>query len=137
MSLQQPNIAVQTVLSESDAPIGLSILSFVLSFGGSAFITIAQTLLEGQLRAKLAPVVPNVDINRLAGSGAGSLKDYVPPENLEAALSAYNDSMKVIWYLLLGLGAAGFLTAFGLEWKSVKGEKKTKDDEEDLSAEKP
>lgn len=120
LCLQQPAIAVQTVLSDDDIPIAMSILNFVLSLGGSVFITVSQTLLEQKLGQKLPAIVPGIDITRLASSGATSLRDSVSPDKLDLVLEAYNDSMKSIWYLGLALAGAAFLASLGLEWRSVK-----------------
>ncbi|KAF4338224.1 HC-toxin efflux carrier TOXA [Fusarium beomiforme] len=123
--LQQPAIAIQTVLSESDSPIGLSILNFLIFLGGTIFVTVSQTLLEGQLENRIAKYVPGVDINELANSGATNLWKLVPSDKVAVVLNAYNDSMRSIWYLGLGMGCFALITAFGFEWKNVKGNQKT------------
>ncbi|KAF4993564.1 hypothetical protein FGRMN_6423 [Fusarium graminum] len=122
--LQQPAIAIQTVLPDSDSPIALSVLNFVSFFGGTVFITVSQTLLQGQLETKITKFVPDVDVQQLANSGATSLRKLVPSNKLDLVLGAYNDSMRSIWYLGLGMACAALLLSFGLEWKSVQTNKK-------------
>lgn len=87
-------------------------------------MTVSQTLFEQQLYERLASIVPNLDPEKLVSSGAASLEELVAPDKLQDALQAYNDSMRVIWYLALGLAAAALVASFGLEWKSVKPRKK-------------
>jgi len=123
LTLQQPAIAIQTVLSESDATIGLSILSFVGFLGGTVFITVAQTLLQGQLENKITKYVPDIDPSQLSNSGAASIRKLVSGDKVDLVLKAYNDSMRSIWYLGLAMGAAAFIVSFGLEWKNVKAAK--------------
>ncbi|KAF4973349.1 hypothetical protein FSARC_327 [Fusarium sarcochroum] len=123
LSLQQPAIAIQTVLSESDSPIGLSILNFGVFLGGTVFVTVSQTLLEGQLENKVAKFIPGVDIHTLTSSGATSLKSLVPSDKLDLVLTAYNDSMKSIWYLGLAVASVALVASFGVEWKNVKAKK--------------
>jgi hypothetical protein len=125
LTLQQPAIAIQTVLSESDSPIGLSILNFVMFLGGTVFVTVSQTLLEGQLESKIAKYVPGIDVNTLANSGATNLWNVVPSDKVDLVLSAYNDSMRSIWYLGLGMACFALVTSFGFEWKNVKANKRT------------
>ncbi|KAF5617287.1 HC-toxin efflux carrier TOXA [Fusarium tjaetaba] len=125
LTLQQPAIAIQTVLSESDSPIGLSILNFLIFLGGTVFVTVSQTLLEGQLESRIAKYVPGVDVNTLANSGATNLWNLVPSDKVDMVLNAYNDSMTSIWYLGLGMGCFALITSFGFEWKNVKANKKT------------
>ncbi|KAF5660541.1 major facilitator superfamily transporter [Fusarium heterosporum] len=122
--LQQPAIAIQTVLPDSDSPIALSVLNFVSFFGGTVFITVSQTLLQGQLETKITKFVPGMDIQQLTNSGATSLRKLVPSNKLDLVLGAYNDSMRSIWYLGLGMACAALLLSFGLEWKSVQTNKK-------------
>lgn len=125
LTLQQPAIAIQTVLPESDSPIGLSILNFLIFLGGTVFVTVSQTLLEGQLKSKIAKYIPGVDINTLANSGATNLWNLVPSDKVDLVLNAYNDSMRSIWYLGLGMGCFALITSFGFEWKNVKAKKTT------------
>ncbi|EXM15770.1 Tetracycline resistance protein TetA/multidrug resistance protein MdtG [Fusarium oxysporum f. sp. vasinfectum] len=125
LTLQQPAIAIQTVLPESDSPIGLSILNFLIFLGGTVFVTVSQTLLEGQLESRIAKYIPGVDINTLANSGATNLWNLVPSDKVDLVLKAYNDSMRSIWYLGLGMGCFALITSFGFEWKNVKAKKTT------------
>ncbi|KAJ4163195.1 hypothetical protein LMH87_004938 [Akanthomyces muscarius] len=120
MCLQQPAIAIQAVLKEDEISIGTSALNFAVFLGGSILVTVSQTLFEHQLVRKLIKIVPSLDPARLTGSGAANLKDLVPSAQQEEALSAYNDSMRAIWYLALTLAAVTFCASFGLEWKSIK-----------------
>ncbi|CAJ0546591.1 Ff.00g012180.m01.CDS01 [Fusarium sp. VM40] len=124
LALQQPAIAIQTFLSDSDSAVGLSILNFVNFFGGTIFITVSQSLFQGQLQTKITKYVPDIDIHQLTNSGAAGVKSLVPADKMELVLGAYNDSMKAIWYLGLGLACAALLASFGFEWKTIKTDKK-------------
>ncbi|KAF4469583.1 HC-toxin efflux carrier TOXA [Fusarium albosuccineum] len=123
LTLQQPAIAIQTVLPESDNPIGLSILNFCNFLGGTIFVTVSQALLEGQLEKKIARYVPGVDIKRLTNSGATNLTTLVPSDKIDMFLNAYNNAMRSIWYLGLGITCVALATSFGVEWKNVKAKK--------------
>jgi hypothetical protein len=35
-------------------------------------------------------------------------------------LAAYNDSLRSVWYLALGLACSILLASFGMEWKNIK-----------------
>ncbi|WZH47041.1 major facilitator superfamily domain-containing protein [Fusarium acuminatum] len=129
LALQQPAIAIQTVLSDSDSAVGLSILNFVNFFGGTIFITVSQSLFQGQLQDKITKYVPDIDIHQLTNSGATGVKSLVPADKMELVLGAYNDSMKAIWYLGLGMACAAFLVSFGFEWRTVKTDKKKPSEE--------
>jgi hypothetical protein len=124
LALQQPAIAIQTVLSDSDSAVGLSVLNFVNFFGGTVFITVSQSLFQRQLQTKITKYVPDIDVHQLTNSGATGLKSLVPADKMAVVLGAYNDSMKAIWYLGLGMASAAFLLSFGFEWKTVQTDKK-------------
>lgn len=126
MSLQQPAIAIQTVLKDDEIPIGTSALNFAVFLGGSVFVTVGQTIFQRQLIKKLLKIEPSLDPSRLSGSSAVDLKNLVPPARQHEALAAYSDSMRAIWYLGLALAALAFFASFGLGWKNVKTHGKDK-----------
>ncbi|WXC50476.1 hypothetical protein QX201_010139 [Fusarium graminearum] len=132
-ALQQPAIAVQTVLSEADSTVGLSVLSFLGFLSGTVFITVAQTLLQGQLDSKISQYFPNIDIEQLSNSGAASIRNLVSEDKMSIVLDAYNDSMRSIWYLALAMGAASLVVSFGFEWKTVKMNMKKEEVKEESS----
>jgi hypothetical protein len=123
-----PTIAAQTVLSDADISIGLSFLQFISFFAGSTFITVAQTLLENGLVSGLKNILPNLDPSTISGGGASAVRELVTPYQLPVVLAVYNDSLRSIWYLGLGLACLVFLASWGFEWRSVKA--KPKDDVE-------
>ncbi|KAG9950963.1 MFS general substrate transporter, partial [Aureobasidium melanogenum] len=126
--LQGPNIAAQTVLPDRDVAIGLSFLQFINFFAGSTFITVSQTLLENGLVSGLKDILPNLDPNTISGGGASAIRDMVSPDQLPIVLRVYNDSIKSVWYLCLGLSCLVFVASWGFEWRSVKAKKYSAND---------
>ncbi|CAD0083775.1 unnamed protein product [Aureobasidium vineae] len=122
-SLQGPNIAAQTVLADSDVAIGLSFLQFISFFAGSTIITVSQTLLESGLASGLKKILPNLDPSTISGGGASTIRDMVSADQLPGALRVYNDSLRSVWYLGLGLSCLVFVASWGFEWRSVKAKK--------------
>jgi hypothetical protein len=120
--LQGPNIAAQTVLSDSEVSIGLSLLNFISLLGGSIFVTVSQTLLQNRLRYGLKNVLPGFNLQKITNGGATLLRTVAPADKLPAVLKVYNHSIRAIWYLDLGLSCLVLLASLGFEWKSVKSE---------------
>lgn len=120
--LQGPNIAAQTVLSKQDVSIGLAIINLANFLGSTLFVTVAQALLQSKLVASLRPILPNANLSEIASSGATTLREGVSGTQLRAITVAYNDAMRSVWYLALGLSFLILLSSFGMEWRSVKGE---------------
>ena len=118
--LQQPNVAVQTVLPKEQATIGIALLAFVQSFGGTVFVTVCQDLLENKLIAGLAGRISSFDPATITGQGATSIRHVVRADQLPFVLELCNDSLRFIWYVGLGLSCLTFVASLGFEWKSVK-----------------
>ncbi|KAG2165707.1 hypothetical protein JADG_005446 [Aureobasidium aubasidani] len=126
--LQGPNIAAQTVLPDSDVSIGLSFLQFITFFAGSTFVTVSQTLLENGLVSGLRDILPDLDPSTISGAGATAIRDMVSLDQLPVVLRVYNDSIRSIWYLGLGLSCLVFVASWGFEWRSVKAKKQGEDE---------
>ena len=124
MTLQAPNIAAQAVLPKDEVSIGLAIINLFSFLGGSVFVTAGQALLEDQLVKKLRPILPNLDPSSLANGGATAVRNLASTDQLPAVLAAYNDAIRVIWYLGIGLSCLVLIAGCGFEWKSVKPAKK-------------
>jgi hypothetical protein len=123
--LQGPNIAAQTVLRKEDVSIGLSVINLANYLGSTIFVTVAQTLLQTRLVAQLRSVFPDLDLSTLANGGASSIRNLASEEQLPTVLNAYNDSLRNVWYLALGLACLVLIASFGMEWKNVKTQEKS------------
>ncbi|KAF1920691.1 major facilitator superfamily domain-containing protein [Ampelomyces quisqualis] len=123
--LQGPNIAAQTVPSKEDVSIGLFIISLANFLGSTVFVTVGQALLQAQLLKKLQIIVPGFDSSRLTDGGASSIRTLASSEQLPAVLQAYNESIRTVWFLALGLAYLILLASLGLECKNVKNQDTT------------
>lgn len=80
--------------------------------------------MENGLIKRLHKIIPNLDPSSLANGGVTTVRTSVPRDKLPAVLEAYNDAMKSIWYLAIGLAGLVFVVSWGMEWRSVKEQKK-------------
>lgn len=126
LCLQMPNVAVQAVLKDDDVAIGLAILQFMTSFGGTIFVTVAQALLSSRLLSNLRGVIPNLTAADVANGGATTLRAKAG-DQLMLVLREYNDAIKAIWYLLTAMGALALVSSLAMEWKNIKKDGKAKD----------
>ena len=124
LAFQPPYIAVQTVLDDSLVPTALVMLSYTQQFGGIVILSIAQNVFLIRLASNLAAQVPGLDPRIVLDSGALGLIDAVPAEYRDQVLYAYNGALVNVFYIALGLQCVVFLCSLGIEWKSVKVEKK-------------
>lgn len=124
MTLQQPSVAAQTVLSKEDSPIGMTILTFTQLMGGTIFVTVSQTVLLNKMIVGLTGKVSGFDPSAIANEGVTSLRKLVPANELDLVLEVYNQALQSIWYVGLALVCLVFVASWGFEWKSVRAPKK-------------
>ncbi|KAG4426677.1 hypothetical protein IFR04_000108 [Cadophora malorum] len=123
--MQQPLIAVQTVLDISLVPIGTSIVIFVQTLGGALFVSIGQNVFSNKLVEGLAKYAPSVDPLSVLRIGATSLQSSpdLDKADLPGVIMAYNGALTHS-FLVAAIMAAFTIVGSGcIEWKSVKGKK--------------
>ncbi|KAJ4372060.1 hypothetical protein N0V83_003833 [Neocucurbitaria cava] len=120
MFITSPLIAVQSVLSPADTPIGISIVTFFQMFGGSLFVALSQTIFNEQLSKELVKNAPGIDIQALLAAGTFGIREVVSPEQLPGVLQSYNAAITDTFYLSASTTAIAFFVALGLPWINVK-----------------
>ncbi|KAJ7729391.1 putative MFS multidrug transporter [Mycena maculata] len=121
--IQQPLMAVQTVLPTEDVSIGTSLVLFMQTLGGSVFVSVSQNVLRSKLIPGLAKHVPSVDPATILSAGATSLRTTVDPALLPQVLVVYNEALVSAYYVAAAMAALSILGALASEWKSVKRKK--------------
>lgn len=136
MSMQQANLAAQTVLTRKDVATGSSLMWFAQSLGGSIWTAVAQTSFTNKLASGLANV-PGLDPRIVTNAGATDLYEVVPPEVLPEVLSAFSQALAHgAFYVTVAVSAAACLSSLGVEWKSVRRDVVKKRSSEGLAGEK-
>ena len=123
--MQQPLIAVQTVLDIADVPTGTAIVIFMQTLGGALFVSVGQNIFTNKLVENIAEYVGPAfgDPKTVLFLGATSVQTTVPPELLPGVTRAYNDALMQTFYVFAALAAASIFGALWTEWRSVKGKK--------------
>lgn len=130
VSLEQCNIAVQAVLPKELIASGTSLAVFARSLGGSLSIAVAENVFQQTLKGGLKEILPNLDPNVISGSGATNLMPAVDKmaggnaKVVEDVLVQYNAAISKTFLVTVCLAALTILPALGVEWKSVKRDKK-------------
>ncbi|KAJ4422622.1 hypothetical protein N0V82_002741 [Gnomoniopsis sp. IMI 355080] len=124
IGFQGPQSAVQTVLSEKDASLGLSVIIFAQNIGPAVSIAAAQTIFLSRLGENLRVLVPDLDSRSVDSLGLSDIKTLVGEANLEMALGVFDTSLMQTWYLAVGLACLTMLGSLTMEWRSVKDKKK-------------
>ncbi|OCL11261.1 MFS general substrate transporter [Glonium stellatum] len=128
LGMQQPNLAVQTVLSRKDVSIGTSLIFFGQSLGAAVFVSVAQNVFANKLKDYLL-TLKGIDVRMVVEAGATNIRHVVPPQLLPQVLIAFNHALTNAFYVGLAMACAGIVGALTMEWKSIKhgdgqGEKK-------------
>ena len=117
-------LAVQTCLPLEDVPIGTACVMFFQTLGGTLFIAIAQTVFQNGLIRGVRKFVPGLDPLILLTAGATEIRNVLSTvgmlDQLEGALKAYMMGLTDTFRVTLACAAATIITAWFLEWKSVK-----------------
>lgn len=123
LGMQQPLIAVQTVLDISQVPIGTSIIIFVQTLGGALFVSIGQNEFSNKLVQGLAKYAPSLDPKIVLTAGATNLQTSVSKDVLPGVILAYNNALTHAFLVAAIMAALTMVGAAAIEWKSVKGKK--------------
>ncbi|KAI1099136.1 putative efflux pump [Jackrogersella minutella] len=123
MSMQQPLMAVQTVLDITDVPTGTSILVFVQTLGGALFVSVGQTVFTNKLVQQLAVNVPGLDPNIVLSAGATNLQHTLSPDVIPSVILSYSNALTTAFVVATALCAFTVFGSATIEWRSVKGRK--------------
>ncbi|KAK1830415.1 DHA14-like major facilitator [Podospora conica] len=124
LGMQQPLMAVQTVLEIDDVPTGTAVVVFMQTLGGALFVSIAQNVFTNKLVEYVAAYAPAFgDPMGILAIGATSVQKLPPGEVLEGVTRAYNDSLTKTFVVFTALSGLAMVGAVFTEWRSVKGKK--------------
>ncbi|MCJ1286795.1 hypothetical protein MMC26_006141 [Xylographa opegraphella] len=121
MCLQQPLVAVQTVLDIKDVAVGASLIIFTQSIGGAMFVSVGETVLENQLVTELALNAPSIDPADVLAAGATGLESAFSADILPAIVLSYNGALTKVFLVGAAMAAYTIIGSLFVEWKSVKG----------------
>ncbi|RYP66893.1 hypothetical protein DL771_007550 [Monosporascus sp. 5C6A] len=123
LGMQQPLMAVQTVLEIRDVPTGTAVVVFLQTLGGALFVSVGQTVFANKLVQKLAVNVPGLNPTIVLNAGATNLQHSVPAEYVRGVILSYNDALTKTFLVAAGLAAATVFGSAAVEWRSVKERK--------------
>ena len=130
MGSQQASLATQVVLPRKDVPTGASLIFFAQSLGGSIAVSIASNVFNSGLTAGLeAAAIPGLNTSAITNAGATELRSVVRPKDLPLVLEIYNAAVMSALTVSLALACASLLGATGMEFRSVKEQKKVAEGE--------
>ncbi|KAI1346161.1 putative efflux pump [Xylaria sp. FL0043] len=121
--LQQPLIAVQTVLGIDDVPVGTSVIAFMQTLGGALFVSVGNSVFNNKLVQELVEHVPSMKPEDIIMVGSTNLQKVLPANILPDVILSYNNALTTAYIVSTALAAVSIFGAVFVEWKSVKGKK--------------
>lgn len=120
IGVQGPLLAIQTVLSSPDVPIGTAIVGFGGNMGSAMWVVASASLFDNKLVAEIERYSPNTDPADLQSAGLANLRNYIGSTHLKAALTGYDRAVAQTLYMPLGLGVMTILGSLAMEMRSIK-----------------
>ncbi|KAL9117428.1 MAG: hypothetical protein Q9187_006037 [Circinaria calcarea] len=110
--IQMPIVAVQNILPPQQNPIGIALVVFSQTLGGSIFLAFAQAIFSHSLVTSLAKYAPTVSVHTVQEAGAAAIRQVVDPQDLPGIVKAYQRGINDNFYLVAAASAATFFLAF-------------------------
>ncbi|KAB2573258.1 Efflux pump mlcE [Lasiodiplodia theobromae] len=131
--MQMSLVAIQNAIPTSKIPIGMACVIFFQTFGTSVAVVISNTIFTQTLTSTIPRYAPSVPPHAAlsAGSSAEAVRMLIPagrPDELNGILRAYSESLRNVFYFLVGLAACATVFSLGMGWKNV-GKKKKQEEE--------
>ncbi|KAK6225585.1 efflux pump [Colletotrichum tabaci] len=121
--MQTPVIAIQNTLPAKQIPLGMSLVIFTQTFGGSLALTIAQLVFNSCLEAAIPKFAPTANVDAITYAGATGFSSVVTPDELPGVLRSYAYAIDKTFYVALGASAGTFLFAWGMGWRKIQQKK--------------
>ncbi|KAF2501660.1 MFS general substrate transporter [Lophium mytilinum] len=118
--LQQPLLVVQTILPESEVPIGVALMNLFQMLGGAIFVAVSQNVFQNNLKADIHRLFPTFDTKTLFDVGATGLSSLFNEQQLEEVLPVYCKDITKTFYIVAALCAVSMIGALGTEWRTTK-----------------
>ncbi|KAK4941781.1 hypothetical protein LTR10_018385 [Elasticomyces elasticus] len=126
LGIQGPQLAAQTVLTEKEVPIGISLVMFGHGIGPAIMSVAAQAIFQNRLEADLSKLGADSGLNITSSAGGvdsmgiADLRQQFGGQKLAEVLSGLDSAVTQTLYLPVALTCLTLLGAMGMEWRSVK-----------------
>lgn len=126
LGIQGPQVAAQTVLSEKEVPIGISLVMFGHGIGPAIMSVAAQAIFQNRLEDNLGKLGADSVLNTTTPAGGvdnmgiADLRQHLGSQRLAEVLSGLDSAVTQTLYLPVALTCLTLLGALGMEWRNVK-----------------
>lgn len=120
LSVQSPQVAVQTVLAPKDVSLGGAIILFGAGMGSALWICASATLFQNRLVDEVEKYSPATNGTALESVGLSEIRNYLGSERLQDVLLGYNEAVVQTLYMPLALGILTIIGSLAMERRSIK-----------------
>ena len=97
---------------------GMSLINFSQSLGGSLGLSIGQNIFSNSLTDRLLRI-PGLNVAAVGRQGATKIQDVVPAALLGGVLEAYNFALTRVFILAAVSAGMATLCSLGIEWRKI------------------
>ncbi|OJJ48314.1 hypothetical protein ASPZODRAFT_130293 [Penicilliopsis zonata CBS 506.65] len=122
--MQMPLTAVQSFLPANQVAIATSSIFFTQYFGGTVFLSVAETIMDNSLPSALHKYAPNANVEAIVAAGATAFRTVTDKADLPGVLLAFNLAITRTFYLAAAGGCIAFVSSFGMGWQKIENSPK-------------
>lgn len=104
----------------SKIAVSMAVVYFCQNFGGSLWLSFAETAFDGGLENDLPSYAPGISAAEVFSAGVSGIRSLTPQASVEGVIKAYNNAVQQVFYMVAGTATAAFIFSWGLGWKSIK-----------------
>ena len=122
-AVQQYFLAIQTVLTPDEIPIGTALVLFAQNLADAIFVSVGSTLIRNKLSAGLSKAqFSGIEIGAVLAGGLTKIRGLVKPSELGGLLDIYNSALRAVFIMAIPLTALASFCALPMEWKNLTGQ---------------
>lgn len=101
-----------------------------MNLGGAIFVSVGSCILNGRVATLLQQSLPNLPTDLAQQAGLTDLMSALGPPKKPQFIAAFQTAFSDVIYFATAAAALSFVTALGMEWKSMRGKGSHKEDVE-------
>ena len=121
IGIPQTIAAARSALKSQDFAVGISVILFAQTLGGSIALSIAQAVFNNRLSANVSSAgVQGLDTSALFQAGSTSIRSLVAPGDVDKLVYGYNKTITENFYVAVVAASLSVIGALSVKWRTTK-----------------